>query len=347
MTGRQRVMSVLEGREPDRMPFYLSCYPEVRKTVAAAHSIAEDGIADFYGTDAARTSPALRGKMTVENEYADIFGNVSRTVTVNGFTESAVYKRALDGVRDIDGLDGISWPDETSLDRELSLSVVREARGTGRCVYGGVWASIFTQPRHMVGEIEFLSGMYENPEFIKEVVRRVTNSYLKINRAYMELCGEYIDIYYFGSDFATQKSMFISPEMFGEFFAPEMKRIIDQAKGYGKMVMYHCCGNVTPILDKLIEIGVDIIEPVQVSADGMSPREIAAKYKGRIMFHGGVSSQVTFTTGSPADVYDETMRAIDTLGPLGYVPAPDHELIGAVTAENVDAFVRAVKDYKF
>jgi len=328
------------------MPFYLSCHAEVRKRIAAAHSVGEDAIADFYSSDSVRTTPALRGKKAAKNEYADIFGNVSRSITVNGFTESAVYKRALDGVTDISGLERFDWPDESALDAERSLAVVREAHATGRCVYGGVWASLFTQSRHMVGEIEFLSGLYENPEFIAEIVRRVTDSYLKINRAYMELCGEYVDVYYFGSDFATQKSMFLSPAMFDEFFAPNMKRIVEQAKGFGKKVMYHCCGNVTPIMDKLIEIGIDVIEPVQVSADNMDAVSFAAKYKGKIAFHGGVSSQVTFTSGTPADVYDETTRAIEALGPLGYVPAPDHDLIGNVSVENIDAFVSAVKNYK-
>ena len=347
MTGKQRILSILDGKQPDRMPFYLSCYPEVKKTVTRVHSITEDEIADFYEIDAARVMPYLPGVDLGDGEYSDIFGNISRTVTVNGFTESAVYIGALSEIDDIDGLDKIKWPDGSALDMERCRSSVEGARATGRCVYGGVWASIFTQSRHMVGEEKFLAGLYENPEFIREVVNRVTESYMKINKVYMDAFAEFIDIYYFGSDFATQKSMFISPAMFDNFFAPNMKKIIGQAKGYGKKVMYHCCGNVTPILDRLIEIGVDIIEPVQVSADCMSPDEFAPRYKGRIAFHGGVSSQVTFTTGTPADVYEETTRAIKTLGPYGYVPAPDHELIGTVSAENIGAFVKAVKDYKF
>jgi len=343
MTGRLRVKYILDGREPDRMPFFLRCYPEVVKTLMAAHGIGPDGINDFYGADAARTTPSYIPRRTDTGEYMDIFGNVSREVSVNGFKESAVYIRALEGVGDIDKLDEIAWPDETALDMKSSEDRVKKAHATGRCVYGGVWASLFTQSRHMVGEIEFLAGMYDNPAYIKDVVRRVTDSYLKINKAYMDAFSAYIDIYYFGSDFATQTSMFISPGMFDEFFAPEMERIVGQAKGYGKKVMYHCCGNVTPIMDTLIKIGVDIFDPVQVSASHMGPGEFAPRYKGKIAFHGGVSSQTTFTTGTPEDVYAETTAAIDAFGPYGFIPAPDHLVHPEVSYDDYCYFLERLK----
>ena len=110
--------------------------------------------------------------------------------------------------------------------------------------------------------------------------------------------------------------------------------------------MYHCCGNVNELMERFIDLGIDISDPIQVSSDGMDLENVAAKYKGRIMFHGAVSSQMTFTHGTPEDVYRETQDAIRILGPCGYIPAPDHYLIGSVTAEKVEAFVRAVKEYK-
>ena len=322
MTGKQRVFDILEGRKPDRMPFYLSYDDQVAKTICKAHKIKPDEIRDFYGCDI---------------ECVPVYIAWARDMPV---------AHSLSNAKSAGDIDSFPWPDESVLDTAACFDKAKKARDTGRAVCGGVWASIFTGARHLLGEEHFLTAIYENPELIRAVVDRMTDCCLKINKAYFDACGDVCDIYHFGSDFGTQGSMFISPGMFDEFFAPNIKRLADQAKGYGKRVMFHTCGSVTPIVGSLVNCGIDIIEPVQVSAADMSAEYVAAKFKGRVAFLGGISSQVTFTTGTPDIIYEETQTAIRTLGPFGYIPAPDHELIGSVTAENVDAFVKAVKEYQ-
>jgi uroporphyrinogen decarboxylase len=332
MTSRERVLRNLSGKETDRQPFYLRFEHDVSKRVADHYNIKESELEAFYGIDAIRTWPRwLPVWHGVDGEYKDVYGNIHNC-------GGTVIKPALHGIETVGDLDKVEWINESLLDREQNRKIMEAAASTDHCVLGGVWASIFTGIRHMFGEIEFLTGLYDNPLLVKTAVERLTDALLRINKVYMDEFHDKIDIFYFGSDYGTQASMFISPEHFREFFAPHMKRIADQAHGYWKKVMFHTCGSVHPIIGDLIDCGV--------SAEGMDVDSIAKRFKGKIAFCGGISNQITFTTGTPEEVYAETVHAIKTLGPLNYIPAPDHDLIGDVPVANVDAFVRAVKEYK-
>jgi len=346
MTGRERVLGVLSGEKVDRPPFFINFDRHLKSIIADVHSIDQNEILDFYGCDAEHVPVFYKPRPeSNNNEHFDQYGNKVVTVHYKGFTDSSIEVPVLAHVEDVSELANIELIDENSVDIPACLHNAGRVRASGRAVYGGVWASIFTHPRVSMGEEKFLASLYENPQLIHAVIEKFADCFLRTNKIFMDNCAEYIDIYYFGSDFATQNSLFISPEMFREFYLPHMKRITEQAKSYGKPVMYHCCGAVTPLMDMFIECGIDIIDPVQVSSRGMTVEEVASAYKGKIMFHGGVSSQVTFTTGSPDDVYKETQKAIRILGPEGLIIAPDHELLPNVPVPNVDAFVKAVKEY--
>ena len=176
-------------------------------------------------------------------------------------------------------------------------------------------------------------------------MERITDCYLALNDAYLGRCAKYLDVYYFGSDFGTQDSMFISREMFFRLFKPAIKRVADQAKGYGLKVMYHTCGAVSGIISDLAECCVDVLDPVQVSACGMSAPELAVEYKGKICFHGGIGTQRTLPGCSPEEVEREVHKTIETLGPLGYVVSPDQDLISDVPTANIEAVFRAVREH--
>ena len=198
----------------------------------------------------------------------------------------------------------------------------------------------------MIGEEKYLAALVDSLELIVGVVERITDCFLELNRAYLSHCGKYIDIYYLGSDFGIQDSMFISREMFREFFKPHLKRLVSQAKEFDLPVMYHTCGAVSEIIGDLIECGVDILDPVQVSAAGMDMENLAARFKNKIAFHGAVSTQTTLPFASVQEVRREVIRTIETLGPLRLIVAPDQELIGDVPTANIEAMFEAVREYR-
>jgi uroporphyrinogen decarboxylase len=253
-----------------------------------------------------------------------------------------VIEPVLAEAEDPDDVERIKWPGRDFVDIEASVNAAKEARETGLAVYGGAWASLFTNSRSIMGEENLLISLISNPELVTRLIERLTDFYIETNEVYFQACSRYIDVFYFGSDFGTQNSMFISKEMFNRFFKSSFKRLVEHAKGFGLKVMYHTCGAVTSIINDLIDCGIDILDPVQVSAAGMEPGLLAKDFKGRIVFHGGVSTQTTLPFGTPEEVQEEVARLINTLGPTGLIAAPDQDMIGDIPLENIEMMFRTI-----
>jgi uroporphyrinogen decarboxylase len=251
----------------------------------------------------------------------------------------------LADVETIDDVEALAWPSRETADVEGCVARAKDARATGLAVLGGTWASIFTGPRREMGEAKFLMAMLDEPELIAHVVEKATESCLDLNAAIFSRAAADLDVFYFGSDFGTQQSMFISGAAYRQFFKEPMRRLVTQAKEYGLPVMFHTCGAVRELIPDFIDIGLDMLDPIQASATGMAPTALAPLFKGQIAFHGGVSTQTTLPHGTPDQVRAETTAAIDALGPSGYLCGPDQELIGDTPVENIVAMYEAIHRY--
>lgn len=353
LSSRERFLRSVERKDIDRVPLFHRAEPRIDDAIRARLGLTPgESLADYFGADSMGT-PVVRSTKYYgsgpdgDGCWSDYFGNKFKTVQYGELSSSAVVRPVLGDTDDVGDIETtVAWPGADFVDVKESIRYAEAARATGRAVYGGMWASLFTIARSMMGEEHFLISTIENPEFVERLVERLADFFLSCNEAYFSACSESIDVFYFGSDFGTQASMFISPAAFRKFFMKPMKRLCDHAKGFGLKVMYHTCGAVGPIIPDLIACGVDILDPVQVSASGMEPGTLAACFKGRIAFHGGISTQKTLPFGSVEDVREETMRAIGTFGPLGYIAAPDQDIIGDVPVENITAMYKTIREFK-
>ena len=349
MTGRERVLRSVDHRDVDRVPIFFRAEPALRERLRSRLALSDDADLDArFSSDAVHVNAVWKPHAAPpagEGRFYDRFGNLWRTVRAGDAATEAVEKPVLAGAGPSRTSSAFRWPGARSIDIPASAAAARAARATGLAVYGGVWASVFTTSRSMLGEEEYFVAMAERPEFVEALVSRLAACYLAANEAYLAACAEFLDVYYFGSDFGTQASLFVSPAMFRRFYAPHLAALAAQAHRHGLKVMYHTCGAVTPILDDLIACGIDVLDPVQADAAGMSPEELS-RWKGRIGFHGGISTQTLLPNGTPGQVYETTQRTIAALGPLGYIVAPDQDLIGDVPVENIDAMVRAAKEFR-
>jgi uroporphyrinogen decarboxylase len=345
---RERFMRAVNLEETDRPPFlYRAEKPINEKIIKKYNLFSYMDILKLYDCDSLESHIEYHYN---ENEpanpevYYDIFGNKTTYIKRDNNSTTTVFEPVLRNAESADDIHNIMWPSASRVDMEKCLQTAIEARETDLAVYSGVWASFFTASRSMLGEEKFLMDVILNPGLIEALVNRITDYYLEVNEVYFSKCAKYTDVFYFGSDFGTQKSLFISPNHFRRFFKPNMKRLADHAKGFNLKVMYHTCGAISPILDDIIECGVDIIDPVQVSADGMNPDQLT-KYKGRISFHGGISTQTTLPFGTPEQVYDEVIALRKTLGPTGLIVSPDQTMIGDISVENIESMVMAATKF--
>ena len=349
MLGRERILRTLRGEPVDRQPVFYRAYPEVNQPVMRALSLSSpDAVAAYFGSDAV-PSPLVRRPFepmpTGEPDtHYDLYGSLHKTTNRDGLYSDAVIGPVLGAAQSVGEIEAFRMPDIDCIDYEASGQAAQAAHETGLAVYGGAWASIFTLSRQLMGEENFLVGLFEEPEMIAALVGKVTDYFIAINERFFREYAPFVDVFYFGSDFGTQRSLFMGPSEFRTFFKPNMKRLADHAHSFGLPVMFHTCGAVRPLIPDLIEIGIDMLDPVQADAEGMSCDELA-QYRGKIVFHGGISTQHTLPFGTPAEVAAETRRLMKALGP-GLVVAPDQDMIGAVPVENIEALFRTARAYR-
>lgn len=315
LSHRERVLRAIGHQEVDRTPCFFAAEEDVEARLRQEFGLAElVDIIRFFGGD------------TIQ-------------VTLN------VALPDLSGVEAPEDLELLPWPGPETVDLAGYMGRLRAARETGLAVLGGVWATIFTGPRRAMGEPEFLMAMLDRPGLIARIVEKAADCYLGINQAIFSTCADSLDVFYFGSDFGTQRALFISREAFLRFFRPHLTRLARQAKGYGLKVMFHTCGAVSEIIPDLVACGIDVLDPVQVSASSMEPARLAREYLGKLAFHGGISTQTLLPRATPAQVRAAVRETILALAPSGYICGPDQWMMADVPTENMMAMYEAIRTY--
>jgi uroporphyrinogen decarboxylase len=194
---------------------------------------------------------------------------------------------------------------------------------------------------------EWLLTIAADPDYVRAFYERKVENLLANLRLYAQAAGQNIDMVFFGEDFGTQKGLMISPQMFKELVAPYYKRVWDWIHQHTSWkVLFHSCGGIYPIIGTLIECGVDILNPVQITARGMDPARLKSEFGHRVAFWGGgIDTQTVLPFGSPDEVRAQVEERIRTLAPGGgFVFSTVHNVQGDVPVDNVLAMVHAVLD---
>jgi len=205
--------------------------------------------------------------------------------------------------------------------------------------------------------LEFGQFLYRNDKFlmmlagaparVHEFLERITEIHLANLERFLGLVGPYIDIIVFGDDLGMQSGPQMSPAMYREFFKPRHARMWQRAKELANVkVKLHCCGGVRPLLGDLIEAGLDAINPVQVSCNGMDARELKAEFGGELTFWGGgCDTHRVLSFGTPEEVRRHVREQVAILKPGGgFVFQQVHNVLANVPPENVIAMLDAVNE---
>jgi len=176
-----------------------------------------------------------------------------------------------------------------------------------------------------------------NSEMAHTVLDKISSIINEMYRHYMQAVGDYVQVVVITDDQGTQNSLMISPKMFREFIKPRLKTQIETIKANANVkVLMHCDGAILRILEDLIEIGVDILNPIQTVVDGFEDTfALKEKFGDRICFHGGIDVQQVLPNATPEDVRKEVARRINDLGRGGgYIIAPCHNINVDIPVEN-------------
>jgi uroporphyrinogen decarboxylase len=249
----------------------------------------------------------------------------------------------------IEDLDGYLWPDplDPGYTAGLAGAATTLYEGTDYAIIGhSKFKSLWELAWKLRGLEQMLIDLVQDPDFVEALISKLLEINMAATGRFLDIVGPYIHIIRTGDDIATQRGPLMAPETYRSLIKPKYKQFFDFIKSKtDAKLFYHTCGNVVELLDDLIEIGVDIINPVQVSAM-RDTAGLKARFGDRVVFMGAVDTQQVMPYGSVEDVEAEVKRRISDLGPRGgYVVAAVHNIQPDVPPENILAMAEATRKY--
>jgi uroporphyrinogen decarboxylase len=347
MTPKERLATALAHEEPDRCPLDLWITPEVEAALKR-----ERGIDDPFELRAALGHDLLMkivGQvasfyLSDEAQYADDWGILWRRVDFPGgqgsYTEMVGHPLAGDDAL----LASYRPPDPNEPSQYAGVADLVARWGTTHAIVGGVLGSAFEGPWYLRGLDQFLTDLLLNKDYAHALIDLVADWNLTAGLKLVELgC----DLILAGDDVGVQDRMLISPAMFREFVKPRYGRLFGAYKKANPRIKIatHICGYIEPILDDLVETGVDVLNPVQPLA--MDPARLKKRYGNRLSFWGAVDDQKVLPLGSPEEVEAEVRLRLAQLAPGGgYILCSSHNVQPGTPMANIRAFYRAAEEHR-
>jgi len=381
MNSRERVVTALNHEEPDRLPIDLggtvvtsiaiSTYAALRdhlklskapiRTLEPAQQIAvvDDDVLDLLGADVIPVfaNPPSSGPLQFVDEpdgsssFKDDFGATLRRPKGGFYYDWQEFPLSEPS---IEAMLKMPWPDaaDPARYRGLRQRVLELRQTTDRALFGiaPCGHDLFNQILRVRGMENGLMDLVAEPEFATAFLERLTDTIITAQQCFLKEVGDLIDIHFTADDLTGQKVPLISPALYRRMIKPLWARIIQAIKSHTKAkIFYHGCGAVDTFLPDLIEIGVDIINPVQVSAAGMDTAQLKKKYGKTLSYWGGgCDTQTVLPRGTPDEVRAETQRRIRDLAPGGgFVFNPVHNIQPLVPVENIMAMFEAAREYRY
>lgn len=377
MNSRERIISAIQHKQPDKVPIALGC-----GTDTGIHRIAYRNLLDYLGFHDrevqisilnqqlaymdedilkmfsidtrgvfSREPVGYKVNITEDNEYYyfdDEFAISWRMPKAKPLYYD-MYKHPLMDAS-FEDLKSFKWPDGSDKGRLSGMAAeakekfynTEAALVVGPTIGGLLETFLFLQG--------FETGYYRlalEEKFSDYVLDQLLEIKLQYWCNLLDEVGEYTTIITESDDLGFQDRLAISPDMFKKYLKPRYKKLFSTLKSrYNVYIFLHSCGSISPIIPDLIDVGVDILNPVQVSAKGMDTLHLKKQYGDYVTFNGGIDTQYVLPSGTPAEVRDEVYRRISDLSNNGgYILSPVHCIQPDVPPQNIIAMLEAVNNY--
>lgn len=300
---------------------------------------------DFRPVSCRFTKPFVTKKFYPDNSFIDEFGAHRKAgKTYMEFASPAT----LENAEDIDEiLFDPYWPDVekdfTAKGTEKKAKRMDDA-GFAVCVVNIGGSGIFENSWMRRGFNKLIEDMYVRPKIAEAILDKVTDQIMNLYGMMLDEVGDYITMVCTGDDLGAQTTALINPDIYRKFIKPRHKKFFDLIHRKTKAKLYyHSCGNMETFIPDLIEIGIDVLNPVQPECPDMDLATLKEQYGDKLTFCGGIGSQSVLPRGSIEEVEKEVKNAIDA-GAVGggYIVAPGHMIQPDVPPWNIDALYSAV-----
>lgn len=375
MSHRERVMTVLSHQEADRVPIdlggtfassiSLKAYEQLQSYLGLEHPkvimrkwsdvvVPDESVLTYLDIDTRIIMPrseegwveGWREKTLSDGSSQDEWGLI-RTRPSEGYYFISNFPLA--GEKTLDDLERYPWPDYSDKGRFRGLkeraAFLRKSTD---------YALITMFPRPFVSLSQFLRGYGDwftdlilNRQFIEALMDKILEICLGIGKRLLEEVGESANLVFVHDDLATKESLMMSPQLYREIIKPRQKKIFDLIKNMTEArIIYHCDGAIYPLIGDFIEMGIDVLNPVQVSAKGVDTETLKREFGDRLSFWGAIDTAHVLPKGTLDEVKGEVRMRIDHLGKGGgYVVAPVHNILDEVPPENIVAMYRTAIEY--
>lgn len=281
-----------------------------------------------------------------EKGYIDMW-NTPHKWTGFGEAYASIGQPLSQDTLTLEDIDSFEWPDP---DQPAMFAGLREQakhwhENTDFVVGAdGIKIGILQTAAQIRGYDKLFRDFAINPDMAHIVLDKISEITNEMYRKYMQAVGKYVQVVVITDDQGTQNSLMISPKMFREFIKPRLKTQIETIKANADVkVLMHCDGAILRIVEDLIEIGVDILNPIQSVVEGFEDTfALKEEFGDRICFHGGIDVQQVLPNTTPESIYQEVARRIYDLGRGGgYIIAPCHNINVDIPVENTLAMFDA------
>ncbi|NJD03758.1 MAG: hypothetical protein FIA99_14440 [Ruminiclostridium sp.] len=354
MTSRDRVLAAFERRKADRPATDLGCTAEVWDAlklhfgVETVNDVLDAMDIDMRWVDLPFIGPEERSVGTLCGEGTDFWGNKMAKAVNKYNTYYEIVYHPLANAETVEDIENHNWPSLDWWDYSAIPKQIEEINKKDERAIMFFAGGAFETPWYMRGFENFLVDLCENPEIVEAICSHVEKYYRERALKVIDVARGKIDIIGSGGDIGGQNGMIISPDIWRQRIKPFTGKLISTFKEMGLKTFYHSCGSLVPVINDLIEVGLDVLEPIQVTAAGMKPEELFPSFGKRLSFHGAIDEVGLLPHATAEEVYGETTRIIDILGQNGgFIVTPSHQVQGDTPVENIIAIYDAVKNYKY
>jgi uroporphyrinogen decarboxylase len=333
MTSKDRVLRVLERQEPDRVPHFEWAIDRKVRAALAPEARTLNEFAVRMGLDAVLADPDFQKEPAGPGRWRSEWGYVLQ----NSQEEHGVEVESP--IRSLEDLGRYTPPDPRVPERYATIEKTLRDYGGDKAVIVHL-NDVFSLPRYLMGYEALLMAIAADPALVRALVELSVDVNLAMAR---EVAARGVGIVYTGDDYAGDNGPLMSPEHFRQLFYPGLRRVMQGFKALGLKVIKHTDGMIWPLMEMIVESGIDCLDPIDPVA-GMNLAEVKRLVGSRVALKGNVDCAHLMTLGTPAQVADATRKALRE-GAVGggFILSSSNSIHSSVKPENYMAMLETLR----
>lgn len=351
-TSRQRVMDAMNLKKPQRVPFFYRDVPEVEERLKRDLQLRNrEEILEYLEIDFRWVGPEYIGPTLEEDgeHRRDIWGVVYKYIRFHGeHGYWGIVDSPLSACESSSDLAHHTWPRLDWFDFSALPEQAHRYRDYALMTSPGYSSpGLLQYPiQALLGQEKAFIAMIERPDFFLDLIKRILDFQLPFIHEMLGSAKDRIDFFRIGDDYGSQQGLLISPTHWRQLIKPALKAMADVAKSHGAYYYQHSCGAIKELIPDFLELGLDVLDPIQVKAKGIIPQELKREYGHQISFSGGVDEQELLRKASPFEVKEAVFQLLEAMAYNGgFFIGPTHNFQVDIPTENILALYEAAAEW--